>query len=280
MSHKLPSGTRFPSIGFGVYLLPPDETAVAVEKALECGYRNIDSASCYENEQECAEGIERFLSKNPQFKRSDILYTTKLWEDDYGYEKAKIGIEKSLENAKKLGYIDLMLIHSPTGGRETRLSNWKALQEFVEKGLIKNIGVSCYGVKHLEELLAWDGLKIKPSVNQIELNPWLQHTDIVDFCQSHGILVQSFSPLTCGMRLGDPELLALSAKYHKSPAQILLKWNTQKGIMPLPKSVQPERIKMNIDLDDFELSKEDLDSLGDKDSYFVTVPSWDPTKEP
>jgi diketogulonate reductase-like aldo/keto reductase len=142
---------------------------------------------------------------------------------------------------------------------------------------VKDIGVSCYGVHHLKELLEWDELKVKPSVNQIEVNPWLQHEDITEFCKDHGIVIETFSPLMAGQRLDDPELVSLSQKYKKTVAQILIRWNLQKGFVPLPKSVRESRLRENLNVFDFELSSEDVESIGDKSAYFVTVEDWDPT---
>ncbi|PRT53739.1 hypothetical protein B9G98_01359 [Wickerhamiella sorbophila] len=277
-TRKLPSGSEIPVIGFGVYLIPISETVQAVKGALEVGYRLIDSASCYANEQQCGEGIMKFLAENPEYKRSDIFYTSKVWESDYGYEGAKKAVDVSLAEVKDLEYIDLYLIHSTAGGKKTRLDTYKALQEAVEAGKIRNIGVSNWGVKHLQELLDWPELKVMPVVNQIEYSPWLQHGDIVSFCNKHNIIIEAFSPLTVGQRLADPSVVSLAEKYKKSPAQILLRWSVQTGAIPLPKTVRAQRMKENIDIFDFELSKDDLKNLGDPSSYYVTVPEWDPTK--
>lgn len=278
-THKLPNGSEIPVIGFGVYLIPISETAQAVKGALEVGYRLIDSASCYSNEQQCGEGIMEFLAENPEYKRSDIFYTSKVWETDYGYESAKEAVDVSLAEVKDLEYIDLYLIHSTAGGKQTRLDTYKALQEAVEAGKIRNIGVSNWGVKHLQELLEWPGLKVLPVVNQIEYSPWLQHGDIVSFCKKNNIIIEAFSPLTVGQRLADPSVVKLAEKYKKSAAQILLRWSVQTGAIPLPKTVRAQRMKENIDIFDFELSKEDVENLGDASSYYVTVPEWDPTKD-
>ncbi|ANB12775.1 aldo-keto reductase superfamily protein [Sugiyamaella lignohabitans] len=277
MSFVLSSGAKIPHIGFGVYLAAPGETSKIVQIALSSGYRHVDSASFYKNEKEAADGIAAFLKTNPSVKRSDVFYTTKVWLDDFGYEKTKAAIKKSLQNAASIEYIDLILLHAPQGPSQLRLGSYKALQEAVVEGSVKNIGVSNYGVHHLKELLSWPELKIKPAVNQVEVNPWLQRQDIAAFCKEHGILVEAYSPLMRGNRLDDPELVALANKYGKSVAQILVKWNLQKGFLPLPKSATESRIKSNIEVDDFELSKEDLDNLGSASDKFVTAPGWDPT---
>lgn len=276
---KLNNGLELPDVGFGVYLTPKGEAKRCVLDALEAGYRHIDSATVYRNEQESAEGILAFLEKNPNVSRKDIFFTSKMWADDFGYEKGKQAIEASLEKVKGLGYIDLYLLHTPAPGKELRLGAYKAMQEAVAEGKIKSIGVSNYGIHHIKELLEWDGLKVKPVVNQIEINPWLQRKEIADYCRQNGIVVEAYSPLMRGQRLDDPQLVSVAEKYKKSVAQILIKWSLQMGFVPLPKSVTPERIKSNIDLD-FEMSPEDVKALGDPSAYFVTVPRWDPSTLP
>jgi len=265
----------FPKIHFGVYKIPAGETAKAVENALEVGYRGVDSARAYQNEREAVAGIYQFLEKHPEVKRSDVFYTTKVASADYGYEKAKTAIQESLERAANIGYIDLFLIHSSHGGPSVRSETWRALEEAKKSGHVKHIGVSNWGVKHLEQLALAN--QETPFANQIELNPWLQHGDIVDYCKKHNIIVEAWSPLTRGLRLDDPELAALSKKYGKSPAQILICWAYQYGTIPIPKTTSRERQIENLQALDFELSPEDFANLGSKEDYYVTSPAWDPT---
>lgn len=287
---KLNSGHSIPQVGLGVYLTEADVASKVVKQALEVGYRHVDSATIYGNEAETAQGILDFLKENPSVKRSEIFYTTKIWEVDHGYESTKTGIAKSLEKAKGLEYIDLLLIHSPraqvpgddiVAKREKRLGTWKALQEAVEQGTVKSIGVSNYGAHHIKEILEWDGLKVKPAVNQIELHPWLQRTELVAFSRSHGIHLEAYSPLTKGRKFKDtvdPGLAALSKKYNKTPAQILIRWSIQQGFITLPKSVNLNRLIENFNVWDFEIAEDDLNSLGGKDLYELT--SWDPIVDP
>lgn len=280
---KLYSGHIIPTIGLGVFQTPPNETTRVVKTGLKAGYRHFDSAQFYHNEQATSEGILQFLDENKDVKRSDIYYTAKLWNDGHGYEPAKASIKKSLaklqgngkDPKRTLGYIDLFLIHSPQSNREKRLGTWKALQEAVAEGTIKSIGVSNYGEHHIEEILQWEGLKIKPAVNQIELHPWLQRTELVEYSRKHGIALEVYSPLGRGQKLQDPQLLKYAKKYGKTPAQILIRWSLQAGFITLPKSVNEDRIKTNFDVLGFELSKEDFENLGDKNAYDVTA--WDPT---
>lgn len=295
---QLNSGRQIPQVGLGVFQTAKQVTRVVVKQALEVGYRHIDSAAAYGNEAECAQAILEFLSENPQIKRADIFFTTKVWEKDHGYDNAKAAIAKSLEQIAGLGYIDLLLIHTPRAStaavlkegddasretvtaqrREKRLGTWKAFQEAVEQGAVKSVGVSNYGIQHLQELLDWDGLKIVPAVNQVELHPWLQRQELVAFGLKHGIHAEAYSPLTRGAKLADPALVALSEKYNKTPAQILIRWSLQRGFITLPKSVNYPRIVENFDVHDFELAKEDVENLGDKTVTVGTL--WDPTLDP
>lgn len=272
---RLSSGHSIPAIALGVYETPSQSAAKIVEFALSNGYRHIDSAAAYHNEQEVGKGILSFLEKTPSVKRENIFYTTKIKERDHGYENATKAIETSLSLVQDLGYIDLILIHSPLSNREKRLGTWRALQEAVEKGIVKSIGVSNYGITHLKELLQWEGLKIKPVLNQVELSPWLQRTELVEFCEQNDIRLEAYSPLTRATKFDDKKLQELAKKYNKSPAQILIKWSLQKNFIPLPKSVTESRIKSNIDVFDFELETQEVEELGDKNAYYWT--EWDPT---
>ncbi|KAH8882408.1 putative aldo-keto reductase [Thozetella sp. PMI_491] len=277
-TYTLNSGFKIPSVGYGVFQTPPRQTSEVVQIALKSGYRHIDSAYFYRNEAGCAEGILK-----SGIPREEIFFTTKISVGAGTYEDGKKSIEQSLRQVRGLGYIDLMLIHSPWGGTRGRLGVWKAMVEAVEAGNIKSIGVSNYGVHHLEELekyIADTDAKLGRgkggvlSVNQIELHPWLQRRDIIDWCQKRGVLVQAWAPLAQATRWGDKILQDIVRRTGKSEAQILLRWSLQKGYNPLPKSVTPRRIRENIDIFDFELSQEEMASL-ETDEHVVH--GWDPT---
>lgn len=290
---KLNNGHEIPQIGLGVYLTAQETCSSIVVEALEIGYRHVDTAVSYRNEHEVAQGILNFVNSKaaagpsaPALTRKDVFFTSKIWEVDHGYERCKKAIAQEFEKVKGLEYIDLLLIHSPnvhdasTAEERTaaRLGTWKALQESVEQGIVKSIGVSNYGLTHLKELFAWDGLVIPPAVNQIELHPWLQRVELVEYCRSKGVALEAYSPLTRGQKLREPiepQLAALAKKYGKSPAQILVRWSLQKGFITLPKSVHRQRLQENFDVLDFEISKADLESLGGSELYGVT--GWDPT---
>jgi diketogulonate reductase-like aldo/keto reductase len=245
-------------------------------QALKVGYRHIDSAKVYGNEAEAAEGIARFLKEFPDVQRSEVFFTTKIWNEDHGYEETKKAIQASLERVKAIEYIDLFLIHSSLSNKEKRLGTWKALQEGVESGKVKSIGVSNYGTRHLDELFAWDGLKIKPVVNQLELHPWLPRKDLQEYGKKHGFYLEAYSPLTQGKKLDDPLLTEIANKHGYSTADVLLRWSYAQGFIPLAKTVHNDRIKQNFTvLDRVELDEEDYKKLDFPDSYEVLT--WDPT---
>lgn len=273
---QLNNGTKIPSIGLGVYLTPPNQATQIVYDALDVGYKHVDSAAFYQNEQEVCEAIAKWLKDN-NGKREDIYYTTKITHMSHGYEEAKMAVAEALEKAKSIGYIDLMLIHAPLSNKEKRLATWKALQECVDAGKIKSIGVSNYGIHHLEELLAYDELKYKPVVNQIEIHPWLARKELVKFTRDNGIEVQAYSPLARGMLFGDKDVVAISEKYGVTEAQVLIHWSINRGFIALPKTVTKSRLQSNLDAFSFKLTDEEMAVLDSKDVHHVTVPEWDPT---
>ncbi|KAI2469000.1 aldo-keto reductase [Annulohypoxylon bovei var. microspora] len=276
---KLNSGYEIPRLGFGVYQTPPDETEKAVLEAFNVGYRHVDSAAAYRNEAGCGNAIR--ASKLP---RSEIYFTSKIPPGGMSYAVAKAQVETSLKTSG-LDYIDLMLIHSPYGGSAARKDVWKALVEAVEEGKIRSIGVSNYGVhhldeleKHIAELEAERGGKGKGgiiSINQCEVHPWCPRNDIAEWCAKRNIAFEAYAPVIRGERFGEKSTVSLASKHGKTEAQILIRWSLQKGYVPLPKSVTPSRIKENAAIYDFELSKEDMDTL-EFDEYSPVC--WDPVK--
>ncbi|KAH7110315.1 NADP-dependent oxidoreductase domain-containing protein [Dendryphion nanum] len=274
---RLPSGYDIPVLGYGVYQTPADIASDVVQHALKVGYRHVDSAVAYRNEAPTADGL-----KKSRISREDLFFTTKIPPMKMGYETAK----EHIKNTFKLtgfDYVDLYLLHAPYGGKENRIGAWKALVEGVEAGKIRSIGVSNYGVRHLEELETY--IKVTDekegkgkggvlSVNQIELHPWLARKDIVDWCKQRGVVLEAYSPLVRAQKENDPLLVPLAKKYQKTPSQILLRWSLQQGFVPLPKSVTKSRIEENADIYDFELSEEDMKSL---DTGVYEPCAWDPT---
>ncbi|CZR65545.1 probable 2,5-diketo-D-gluconic acid reductase A [Phialocephala subalpina] len=272
---KLNNGVLMPRIHLGVYMTSGRETSNAVTYALQAGYRAVDSAEWYANEHETGSAILKYL-KSPDnstgLKREDIWFTTKL-KMNTSYDATRKSIKKSIEKSG-LGYIDLYLLHSPYGGKQRRLECWKAVEDAIGDGEIRAGGVSNYGVKHLQELLD-SKPRIPPAVNQIEVHPFNTRTDITSFCDHHNIVVEAYAPLARALRFKNAKVVQLSNKYKCTPAQLFVRWSLQKGYVPLPKSVDKERIKANADIGGFEISEEDVKVLDGCDEYLVT--DWDPT---
>jgi len=277
---RLPSGFDMPVLGYGVYQTPESECEGVVKHALEVGYRHIDSATVYGNEAACTRAMA--ASGLP---RSSIFFTSKVYANKLSYGEATAQIDNTLK-ITGLDYVDLMLIHAPFGGPEGRRGAWRAFVDAQEAGKVRSIGVSNYGVPHLEELEAY--IKVLESergpgkggvisVGQWELQPWLAHPDIVSWCKQRGIVVQAYSPLTRGKRFTDPLLEPIVKRTGKTPAQVLLRWSLQMGFVPLPKSVTLQRIKENTDIFDFELTPEELKLL---DTGKYEPSAWDPTVTP
>ncbi|AGO10248.1 AaceriABL209Cp [[Ashbya] aceris (nom. inval.)] len=274
---QLSDGTQIPAVGLGVYQVGEQAAQELVYEALEVGYRLFDSAQAYRNEAGVARGIAAWLEGGAGRRREDVYFTTKIDTRNHGYEATKASLERSLRAAAKLGYIDLVLVHAPMSDRNRRLGTWQALQEAVATGQVRSIGVSNYGQQHLSELLSWEGLKIRPVLNQIELNPWLCRQELVRYCRENDIAVEAYSPLMRGKRLDDPVLQKVAHEYDKGVAQILVRWSLQMGFIVLPKTSKIERLAPNYDIWNFELSAETMSELTHPDDYFVTVPQWDPT---
>jgi len=258
-----------PRIGLGVYQARPGrDTERAVRHALRCGYRHIDTARAYCNEEDVGRAIR--ASGVP---REEIFITTKLWKTDHGYRNTMAAFETS---RAKLGvdYVDLYLIHWP--GTPRRGDSWRALERLRLAGRCRAIGVSNYTVRHLEELLA--EARVPPAVNQVELSPFLQQRTLTRFCRARGIVIEAYGPLTQGQKLGHPVLRAIARKHGRSPAQILIRWALEGGHVVLPKSVRPTRISENFDVLGFGLDRVDRERLGRLEEGFRT--SWNPTRVP
>ncbi|KAK3706136.1 hypothetical protein LTR37_012963 [Vermiconidia calcicola] len=286
---KLNSGWEIPILGYDVsfgvlgtnpevtiHPRPSDVAEEVTDHAIRSGYRHVDSATVYRNEQPSATGMLK--SKVP---RDQLFFTSKVPPRDVNYDGAKKCIDESLKKTG-LDYIDLYLLHAPYGGKDGRLGAWQALVEGVQAGKVRSIGVSNYGVQHLDELEKW--MKQQPqdkagilSVNQVELHPWLARPDIVEWCEKRGVILEAYSPLVRSQRMSDPLLQPLAKKYNKTPAQVLLRWGLQKNFVILPKSVTPKRIEENKEIYDFELNKEDMESLNTKQ---YSPSAWDPTTSP
>ncbi len=255
--------------GLGVYQAQPGpECREAVVHALQLGYRLIDTAAIYQNERDVAEGI-----RESEVPRNEIFVTTKLWNSDQGYEPALRAFDASLKRLS-MDYVDLYLIHWPLEGK--RLESWRALETVLKSGRARAIGVSNYMQRHLEELLAKS--QTIPSVNQVELSPYLNRRELREYCATHSIAVEAYSPLTQGLRLDDEPLVRVARHYGKSTAQVLIRWGLQHGLIEIPKSVNPRRIAENAAVFDFIISDEDMRVLDGLNEDLHT--GWNPDEAP
>ena len=255
----LNDGHKAPQLGFGVFQIPDDETSRAVQEALNAGYRSIDTAAIYKNEEGVGQGIER-----SGVARADIFLTSKLWNSEQGFDSTLRAFDTSV---KKLGtdYLDMYLIHWPTPRNDRYVDTWKAFIRLREEGRIRSIGVSNFQPDHLERILKETG--VAPVVNQIELHPDFAQNDVVAANRAHQVITEAWSPLGQGGDLLKNEtLVTLGKTYSKSPAQVVLRWHVQLGHMVIPKSVTPERIRSNIDVFDFELTADDMAAIAKLDS--------------
>ena len=244
---SLRDGNQIPSIGFGVFLIPNSEVAAAVSTALAYGYRHLDTASIYKNEEGVGEAV-----RASNLPRKDIFITTKIWNDDQGTGKTKAACFASLDRLG-LDYLDLVLIHWPVPGRGLYVDTWRELIDLRDKGHIKSIGVSNFNPDHLEAIIQATGEV--PVVNQIECHPWLQQTGLRTFHGNLGIVTQSWSPLGRGKLLNEPIIKAIATKHNSTEAQVIIAWHLKVGNVVIPKSITPSRIQEN-----YQASKINLDS--------------------
>ncbi|MFF5711631.1 aldo/keto reductase [Streptomyces sp. NPDC012756] len=264
---KLNNGVEIPQLGFGVFQVPDDETTAAVTAALETGYRSIDTAAVYDNET----GVGRALAASG-LPREELFVTTKLWNADQGYDATLRAFDAGLG---KLGldHVDLYLIHWPAPARDLYRDSWRALERLAEEGRIRAAGVSNFQPGHLRRLM--DGTELIPAVNQVELHPGLQQSELRAFHAEHGIATEAWSPLAQGAVLGDPALAAIAARYGKSPAQVVIRWHLQLGNVVIPKSVTPARIRENSEVFDFALTDEEMRAVAALDRDLRTGPHPD-----
>jgi len=261
---KLSSGENIPQVALGLWKNKDEQECInTIKTALDLGYRHLDSAQAYENEQFIPRGIEA-----AGLKRQDIFITTKIKVQNFAW------VDKSFATSlKKLetDYVDLLLLHFPVTGLRHRA--WKHLEAIHKAGQAKTIGVSNYTIKHLEQLLK--DCEIKPAVNQIELHVFLQQPELLAYCKEQGIAVEAYSPLAHGNGLDDPVLAEIAKKHGKTSGQIMLRWCIEAGTIPLPKSTHEDRLKQNIELFDFKLDEDDMAKIKTLDKDMRTC--WDPT---
>jgi diketogulonate reductase-like aldo/keto reductase len=262
----LNNGVEIPRIGLGTYKMHGYELEKALNVAIEAGYRHIDTATDYGNEKEIGQAL-----KNIGIKREELFITTKVWNDDQGFVRTLRAIDVSLENLQT-DSVDLYLVHWPVPRK--REATWEAMIELYDQRKTRSIGVSNYMVSHIEELMKKSPLT--PVVNQIEVTPYLYQKELIDKCESYDIKIQAHSPLVRGTKMNEPTIVEIAKEHNKTSAQVLIRWSLQKGFIVLPKSSNPERIRENINVFDFELTDKNMADIDALNSNFRI--SWDPSK--
>ncbi len=262
---ELNNGVAIPQLGLGVFRSGQGgETRDAVLRALEVGYRHIDTAAIYRNEADVGEGV-----RASGLPRADVFVTTKLWNDDHGYDETLRAYDASLERLG-LDYVDLYLMHWPVPDK--RVESWRAMERLYKEGRCRAIGVSNFVIHHIDQLM--EVAEVPPAVNQIELHPFLQRDRVVAHCRARGIAVEAYSPLTKGKHLDDPTLVAIAGELGRSVAQVLIRWSLDQGFISLPKSANPARIAENAAVFDFELTANQQERLADLEQDLHTA--WNP----
>ena len=255
---QLNNGVHIPAIGYGTYKTSENDVSIILS-AIECGYRLLDTASIYKTEQQTGAAI-----RQSGIPREEITVISKVWRNDLGYHKTKEAFAKSLKQTG-LNYLDLYLIHWPANARnfnnwqKTNAETWRAMEELLEEGKIKSIGVSNFWPEHLEALL--DSAKIKPAVNQIEFHPGYWQPETTQYCKEKGIVMQAWSPLARGRIFGNEILIEIANRHQKTVSQIALRWIVQQGVIPIPKAASKKRMNENFDIFDFALSDEEMELI-------------------
>ena len=260
----LNNGVTIPQLGFGVFQVPPEDTQRTVEDALEAGYRHIDTAAAYRNEA----GVGAAIAASG-IPREEIFVTTKLWNSQQGHDSALHACARSLE-ALELDYVDLYLIHWPLPGEDLYMDTWRAFEAIKLEGRSRSIGVSNFRVEELERLQR--EADQQPTINQIELHPFLQQHELRSWQVEHAVATEAWSPIAQGAALGDETIATIAAHHERTPAQVVLRWHVQLGNVVIPKSVTPARIRENFEIFDFELSEDDMAAIARLDRGERTGP--------
>jgi 2,5-diketo-D-gluconate reductase A len=256
---RLNDGNAMPQFGYGVWRVSNEEAAAAVGEAIKAGYRSVDTAAIYGNEEGVGEAI-----RAASVSRDELFITTKVWNNNHGYDNTLRAFDESLGRLQ-LDFVDLYLIHWPVAGSDAYRDTWRALIKLKQDGRARSIGVSNFMVEHLRRLI--DETGVTPAVNQIELHPRFQQKELRAFHAANGIATESWSPLGQGSLVTDETLAGIGRKYGKTPAQVILRWHLDNGLVVIPKSVTPSRMRENIDVFDFKLDADDMrviEGLDDK----------------
>jgi diketogulonate reductase-like aldo/keto reductase len=263
----LRDGEQIPQLGFGVFQIPPEETADVTTRALLAGYRHVDTAKAYRNEAGVGQAIHA-----AGLKREDVYITTKLWNADHGYDSAKRALRASLDQLE-MEHVDLYLIHWPTPAKDNYVETWKAFIELQQEGLTRSIGVSNFQQAHLERLIAETG--VAPVVNQVELHPYFAQAGLRREHEEHNIITEAWSPLAQGAVLDDPVIVEIAQAHSKSPGQVVIRWHLQHGNVVIPKSVTQSRIEENFDVFGFTLTGDQMAAIDALDRGERTGPDPD-----
>jgi 2,5-diketo-D-gluconate reductase A len=261
---SLRGDTEIPQLGFGVFQVPPEDTADVVTRAFDAGYRHIDTAAAYQNEAEVGQAFHA-----SGLDREDVFITTKCFNTEHGYEEAQHAFAQSLERLG-LDYVDLYLIHWPVPSRDRYVDTWRAFIDLQTRGLVRSIGVSNFQPDHLRRIV--DETGVTPAVNQVELHPRLQQPGLRREHEDRGIVTEAWSPLAQGAVLDDPAISAIADEHAKTPGQVVVRWHLQIGNVVIPKSVTPERIEQNFDVFDFHLSEREMAAIEALDAGERTGP--------
>ena len=263
----LNNGQQIPQLGLGVYKLETDIAEGLIHQAIEAGYRRIDTASFYGNEAEVGAGV-----RTSGLAREELFVTTKIWNEDQGYDRTLAAIDESLSRLD-IEYIDMLLIHWPKPEQDLYLETWLAFEKALAAGKLRGIGVSNFQPHHLERLLAAGGTI--PALNQVELHPGLQQVQVRAFNTKHGIATEAWSPLARGRFDENEQVLSIAKKHGKSPAQVIIRWHIELGNLVIPKSATASRLRENISVFGFKLDSEDLNKIASLDSGLRTGPNPD-----
>jgi 2,5-diketo-D-gluconate reductase A len=258
---------QIPQLGFGVFQVPPEDTAEAATRALMAGYRHIDTAAAYRNEAGVGQAVHA-----AGLERDEVFITTKCFNDDQGFQQATRALKASLGRLE-MDYVDLYLIHWPVPAHDKYVETWKAFIELQEEGLVRSIGVSNFQPAHLERIIAETG--VTPSVNQVELHPFLQQPGLRQEHADLGIVTEAWSPLAQGAVLDDETITQIAEAHAKTPGQVVIRWHLQLGNIVIPKSVTPERIVENFDVFDFHLTEAEMEQIKALDAGHRTGPDPD-----